>query len=680
MRRQLLAFFLLIGLISSCNKEEVIPRTNPRFSVTMVQDISEGGAEFRAQMIDYGSDEILEYGFVYSEGENPKIGYGDFVSEQGRPNEFFTLKAITGLIKGKTYFVAAYLKTNAGIIYSEPSSFLAQGSEGFVLNRIELKQPVYFGDTILVFGEKLSSNPAYYDVTVNGIPALVSNLSNTGFKIKIPSWFETERVDDEHVVLTINLKVVGKTLDLRESVRFKEPEFIPQPVQEVFYKEKVVVKGNYLLSDEVKVIMKNDTGGGWELPLVSFEENEVGFLAEINNYIYKNGSLFLRIRGKDYPMEDVFKMKGSELEPGQLIRGSSREYFVVKGSNFIEQYQSNEFSTNIPGINAYSEYSSENEVVMYFNGEIVTRELKLFANNFGQKSQNFAEIHFTDPYLNYLKMPSEFRDYRFIQESGVTVGDIGYFFLERNVYRIDPKTRGVSIVAKAPESVFHLAGGFSYAAINGKIYLGAVSSSESQGSFWEFDPKTNGLRRLADIPSKAKKPKLVYATQTHLYYEGGYTQGAGGYTWDPGVFKYSFASNSWEKLNREFDNDDYLILFRTFRYNGSIYTIRDETQSIYPVIRKFNESTEDWEFVRDLGYYERVTTANELFVIGDWVYSFNHQSWAAFNMKTFENKIWERSYESSSFAMNYSFQANGKIYAYDGNNYLVEIDPAYFSD
>ena len=680
MRRQLLAFFLLIGLISSCDKDEVIPRTNPRFSVTMVQDISEGGAEFRAQMTDYGSDEILEYGFVYSEGENPKIGYGDFVSEQGRPNEFFTLKAKTGLIKGKMYFVAAYLKTNAGIIYSEPSSFLAQGSEGFVLNRIELKQPVYFGDTILVFGENLSSNPAYYDVTVNGIPALVSNLSNTGFKIKIPSWFETERVDDEHVMLSINLKVVGKTLELRESVKFKEPEFIPQPVQEVFYKEKVVVKGNYLLSDEVKVIMKNDTGGGWELPLVSFEENEVGFLAEINNYIYKNGSLFLRIRGKDYPMKDVFRMKGSELEPGQQIRGSSREYFVVKGSNFIEQYQANEFLTNISGVSSYSEYSSENEVVMYFNGEILTREMKIFANNFGQKSQNFAEIHFTDSYLNYLKMPSEFRDYRFIKESGVTVGGIGYFFLDRNVYRIDPKTRGVSIVAKAPESVFHLAGGFSYSASNGKVYLGAVSSSESQGSFWEFDPKTNSLKRLADIPSKAIKPKLVYATQTHLYYEGGYTQTAGGYTWDPGVFKYSFASNSWEKLNREFDNGEYLILFRTFRYNGGIYTILDNTESIYPVIRKFNESTENWEFVSDLGYYERVTTANELFVIGDWVYSFNYQSWSAFNMKTFESKIWERSYESSSFAMNYSFQLDGKIYAYDGNNYLLEIDPAYFID
>lgn len=679
MKAQFIVLILLTLLVFSCDEEEVVPRTNPRFSVTMVQDISEGGAEFRAQINDYGTDEILEYGFVYSEYNNPRIGYGDFVSGTGRPQDYFTLKTTHGLIKGRNYYVTAYLKTSNGIVYSEPSQFISQGSEGFVLDRIEYRQPLYYGDTLVVFGDNLSSNPAYYDVTVNGTSALVSGLSKNGFKVKIPTWMQMERVDEQRVLLDIHMTVAGKNLDFKEIVNFREPEFSVEPIQKVFYREEVTIKGRYLHSDVVKVKMKNTNGGGWEMPVTNFNENEISFLAEMGNYIFENGSLVVSIRGKDYPMSDLFTMKGSELEPGQKFTGNSNSYFEVKGSHFIEDYQANEFLTNIPGVNAYSHYVSGDLVGLNFDGAILSRDLKIYANNYGQKSENFAEFHFTDGHLNFLKMPSEFLEYQFNEESGVTMDGNGYFFRKRNVYKIDPKTREMKVVAKAPESVFHLSGGFSYGAINGKIYLGAISSSSTQKSFWEFDPKTNQFKQLADIPSKAIKPKLVYATQTHLYYEGGYTYGSGGYTWDPGVYRYSFASNKWEKLAREFENDEYTVLFKTFRYKGDIYTVLDVTTSLYPELWKFNESTQNWEVIKQLGHYERVTTANELFVIGDWVYTFNNQTITAFHMQTFENKTWNVGYSLSSFSMNYSFQADGKIYGQD-YNYLVEFDPEYFSD
>lgn len=413
------------------------------------------------------------------------------------------------------------------------------------------------------------------------------------------------------------------------------------------------------------------------MPVMNHSENEITFLAQMNSYIVNNGSLYVEVRGKKYALKDVFRMKGSEITPNQKFSGYSYDYNEILGEHFIEEYQANEFITDKPGVSIYSSYASSDNVVVNFSGAITSRYLKVYANNYGQKSKNYAEFHFIDPYLHFMQMPEEFVGYRNQQESGVTVDGVGYFFLERKVYKIDPATRKAEIVATAPQSVFNLAGGFSYASINGKIYLGAISNSATQNSFWEFDPKSNKLTQLADIPSLANKPKLVYATQSHFYYEGGYKYASGGYIWDPGVYRYSIVSNKWEKLPREFANDEYTGLFRTFRFGGDVYTIMDNTQSIYPEIRRFNPTTESWEAFADLGHFGRITSANEIFVLGDWVYSFYPEQASAFNMLTKATKIWQHGINISYFSWNYSFQSDDKIYVYSDRS-LFEFDPDYF--
>ncbi|MCE7055815.1 kelch repeat-containing protein [Algoriphagus sp. AGSA1] len=677
MRLRFIIAAVSIMFLASCEKEEIVPRTNPRFSVTLVQSISEEGAEFRARMIDRGSDEILEYGFVYSESDNPTIGYSDYVSNPGAPQENFTLSASYGLIEGTIYYVAAFLRTSNGIVYSTPTEFLSQGSKGFVFDRMEFAQPAYYGDTILVFAERLSTNLQNYEIKVNGTPAQVLGLTKESFEIIIPSLIQIDRIDDQSINLNFDITIAGKKLELNEQVNFKEPQFFTNPIQEVFYQQEVVIKGDFLTSDEVQVIMKSENGGGWPLPVMKYEEKEITFLARMNNYIAANGSLVVEVRGKEYPLKDVFRMKGSELIPNQQFSGKTYDYYEVLGQNFIEEYQGNEFLSDIPGVAVPSEHATSDMVGVIFGRNISSRNLKVYANNYGQKSKNYAEFHFTDPNLRFMPMPEEFVGYRNVQESGVTVEGIGYFFLENNVYRINPELRKVEKVASGPESVYHLAGGFSYASINGKIYLGAIGKSVSQNSFWEFDPKTNKLKQLADIPSLANKPKLIYSMGSHLYFEGGYKYTAGGYIWDAGVYKYTISTNTWEKLEREFENDQYTVLFRTFRYDGAIYTIMDNTGSIYPEIRQFNPTTENWEPYADLGHFGRPTSANEIFVIGDWVYSFYPEEVSAFNMRTESTKIWQHGFTVSYFNWNYSFQSEDKIYVYSDRS-LFEFDPEYF--
>lgn len=676
MTRQVIIAVFLVWVLASCSEDEVVPRTNPRFSVAFVQTVDASGVEFAANMYDFGSDEILEHGFVFGSAGPLTVETSEIVRSDGSPASEFRLKATYGMNVGDQMIVSAFIRTDSGVVYSEPFSFTSQGSEGFVFERYEVPEQVYFGDTIRVYAKSLPRSLNQYAVRMQGQSATISKVGEGYFEFLIPGHLTFEENGNVVDVFSTDLQIAGKSLHLEVPLKFRDAEFVVGEIQDVHYGEEVTISGKFLFSDRVEVRLRKEVNSGWEVPLVSYSDQEIVIAARFNNYIY-DGDLFVKVRGKEYALPDIYRMKGSELLPNQTYSGLTNQYYEVKGEHFVAEYQSNSFETDIPGVTVNSEYAFSNESGINFGGIIVSRNLKVYANNYGQKSQNYAEFHFTDPNLRHMEIPDEFAAYRFVQESGVTVDGMGYFFLERNVYKLDPGTRKVEKVAVAPESIFNLAGGFSYYANNGKIYLGAISSSPSQNSFLEFDPRTNKLKQLANTPSLANKPKLVYSTEAHLYYEGGYKFAAGGYIWDPGVYKYTIATNKWEKLLREFDNDEYTQLFRTFRYDGQLYSILRNTGSIFPEIKRFNPTTETWEDFADLGHYGGITSANEIFVVGDWVYSFYPEEVSAYNMKTRATKIWQHGFSVSSFNWNYSFQANGKIYV-TKDRFLYEFDPEYF--
>src|SRR5690554_2033843 len=103
--------FLLLAFLSlnACEEAELNPRTNPRFSVAFVQEIDNTGAEFAANVYDFGSEAIDEYGFLYSTEAEPRFGNSEVVKAAGKPEKSFSLKATHSMVAGETYHVVAYL-------------------------------------------------------------------------------------------------------------------------------------------------------------------------------------------------------------------------------------------------------------------------------------------------------------------------------------------------------------------------------------------------------------------------------------------------------------------------------------------------------------------------------------------------------------------------------------------
>ena len=72
--KAILRTILLISLLSllvKCNKDEVTGRDYPRIKTLPVTEITPNGARFNAEIIFRGNFEVINYGFVWSENNNP---------------------------------------------------------------------------------------------------------------------------------------------------------------------------------------------------------------------------------------------------------------------------------------------------------------------------------------------------------------------------------------------------------------------------------------------------------------------------------------------------------------------------------------------------------------------------------------------------------------------------------
>ena len=72
----IISVFVITTIISftACKKDATIkPKDYPYIITNEVTDIDSTGATFNAEIIDLGQEEIIEYGFVWSEKNNPTI-------------------------------------------------------------------------------------------------------------------------------------------------------------------------------------------------------------------------------------------------------------------------------------------------------------------------------------------------------------------------------------------------------------------------------------------------------------------------------------------------------------------------------------------------------------------------------------------------------------------------------
>jgi len=393
-------FFWLVILFNSCQTEDSIPQLFPRLGMANLEDFSQEGMLFSAEIYDFGTEPILEYGFVYSNKGILDKENSDRVFRLGTPENTFEIFVNHSLTKGSAYKISAYIVTERYTVYSEPVDFSSQESFHFIFNELVVPNVLFFGDTIEFRGEKISQNLENVKVKVNDQTAYVFDLTDKSFKFKIPDNISVTQDELGDTFFLFDFIIAGKNLQLRQKVAFKKPEFNSGTgLVKVKPGATAFIKGKYLNESKPKVRYLGEGGSTIEMEVnQSGGFDQLGFIPILKANDQKP-SFEVFIRGRWYIVPDFMEFLPATIDPNQTFQVYSGQKIEIKGNNFMPGVENNFWSTipyipDSPYTQVFVEEVGSTKLVLsvWFDENTGFDELKFFANNFGIQSENYAFI------------------------------------------------------------------------------------------------------------------------------------------------------------------------------------------------------------------------------------------------------------------------------------------------
>jgi len=660
-------FYLFCSLLlMACEKDEIKPRTNPQFSIAFIQDIDESGVEFAANIYDYGSVEILEYGFVYDRNTNPRVERSELVKAEGIPDKFFSLKAIHSMVKGQTYNVAAYIKTTESTVYSALISFKSEGSTGFIYEKIEMPEPLYFGDTVTVWGKNMSRDPSLYQFFIQGAKADILEVNNDNFKVRLPSLFDF--FQNEDLPLSVQIHVVDKIFKINQKVEFKSPTFVIEPT-DFNYTDTLIIRGSLLDSKVVSIKYKEGNTLHDILP-VSVSGEKVAFIPKVP-FETLEPEFILTIRGNSYSFKN-FKINATDIIEGKAISQPLGAVFKVEVIN-LNPFFPQSHQLFVPSIEntQINLVKTENNFLYYqipSYSQIIfprTFNIGMVTNNYTSKSK--IEMNLTDASIKFFNVPLSFSDYT--NGRGISHRGKGYLFLGSNISVVDPVNKNIEKVASVPNNYGSLIYLFLEKHSTGKMYMGGYDN-EGDAIMRSFDPETNTINFLGKIPSQNLSPRAVYITDQYLYYEGTII-------YENEIvyerYRYDLMKKEWIQLEKTNTLQNDLSHWYTFTYEGNLLSFHRKPKTGDLQLQQFDKTTERWHA---LATYPYTGIIQEVLYSREYIFYYDGSGKYRINMRNLNRE--KVSNISPFFNYHMSFQSDKKFYLYSAP-FFYEYDPEYFT-
>ena len=184
--RRLISIFLILLFTTHCGEDEVSPRAYPRIKTLSVTEISTNGATFHAEVIFRGDFEILDFGFVWDETDDPRVQYSEkVIFSSSLTSNLFSSKVSSALKEGVKYYVKSFIQTEDYTVYGQGIEFISLGSMAPIIRDVS-PTTISFCDTITIAGDNFSAGKSNI-VKIGAYEAEVIEASDSVLKIKVPS-------------------------------------------------------------------------------------------------------------------------------------------------------------------------------------------------------------------------------------------------------------------------------------------------------------------------------------------------------------------------------------------------------------------------------------------------------------------------------------------------------------
>ena len=148
-----------------CQKDaEIQPKDFPFVVTNEATQIDSTGVTFSAEILDFGKEEITEFGFIWS-GERGE--YIHSLKETGNIKDF-NFRLTSDLKDEEVLTYKAFIKTKANTVYANTIDFVSNGSKMPVINDFYPKEG-YDSTKITIVDSNFSYKPENNHVMINSL-------------------------------------------------------------------------------------------------------------------------------------------------------------------------------------------------------------------------------------------------------------------------------------------------------------------------------------------------------------------------------------------------------------------------------------------------------------------------------------------------------------------------------
>lgn len=499
MLRNILLLSLSIALVN-CDEDEVTSRDYPRLNTLPATDITSEGARFNAEIIFRGDFEIINYGFVWGESENPTLTNSDRViySENIR-NETFTSVISRALEKDNEYYVRSFVQTNDYVVYGQNEVFLSFGSKPPIITKIEPAN-IYYNDTIQIYGKNFSARQGINKVKINGKegPIVIYN-SDSLISFVIP--------DESNLKsFLVSLTTAGNEVQSTDSLFFIPPKISSVVPEVIVYGDTIDISGRYF---GYKEGLNFVTINGSPVNVLHSDSNNVKVIVPI---VSEPINIKLTNSVGQFDENTATQLGTPSILSISISSGFIGDQLTIYGDNFgyIQNGIMAQFDENQADIIT----SSNNGISLYVpNGIYNTRFPDISVSLVSKADTTSGQFEILDSWIrkNDIPNPKNTFDKGYYGAIGFSINDYGYVglgfggggFNSQDFWQYDPSLNTWKQVASFPGSSRYFASSF---VIGNDAYVGGgIDASGETQDFWKYNSLTNSWSEIASFPYKISR-------------------------------------------------------------------------------------------------------------------------------------------------------------------------------
>lgn len=567
--------FLATSFIRCANDGMTITgRDYPRLKTLPVSDISDSGAVFNAEIIYRGNFKIVDYGFVWSENENPNLENSDKVvySDNIQSNRFSSVIS-TALKSSVKYYVRPFILTDDYTVYGINMDFLSLGSKAPKIRSFFPKTGIW-GDTIRIIGNNFSYLINSNTVKMGELSSEVISASDTVLAIKVPALMNNPSVK-------LKVSILGNTAISVDDFNYLEPKITSvEPLKGTFDDTVTIIGENLGRIAAYSSVCFGDANA----KIVSASSSRICVLVpeEIKT---KKSLLNITTVGCKFQYNQTFNLNPpaiTSIEPKTITRPD--EIITIKGMNF-------------------------NPNALYDSIQVEGRNIMVTEAN-----RYFLRVQISEVIPYYV---STFKD---VTLKVKIAPQSDTFSSNLKIYWQSTWTRK----ADFPGAARYYATAFS---ANGKGYFGTGLASDNAtylNDFWKYDPSSDTWVQIKDFPGRPRAKATSFAISDEGYVGLGSCCADINYAYPDDIFsdfyKYNPTNGTWMPIAGFRGTPMYTAA--SFVINGLGYIATGyKYQSFTNVAWKYDPLANQWTQIASLPMDDVYRAVG--FNIGDTGYVYN---------------------------------------------------------